>query len=77
MNLTTEEQQMLQAIRLGLAPYPTPGNFRLLWSLVEKGALQVAPPEEELPMSGGEMLQSIREETDEHIPSLAEMIDLG
>lgn len=42
MNLTTEEQQMLDGIRLGLAPYPTPGNFRTLWTLVEKGALQIA-----------------------------------
>lgn len=32
--------------------------------------------EEEPPMSGGEMLQAIREDTDEHIPSLAEMIHL-
>lgn len=39
VELTTEERQMLDGIRLGLAPFPTPNNFAVLWSLVTKGAI--------------------------------------
>lgn len=42
VELTPEEQMMIEGIQLGLLPFPTPNNFEVLRALIGKGALQVA-----------------------------------
>lgn len=46
IDLTPEEQQMLDGMKSGLSPFPTPNNFSVLLSLIAKGAFQTAQIQE-------------------------------